>query len=103
MENKENKARNLFQKLCSYRLRIDRNGKTVVNWSSLFSLACLILAPHMSIAGIVLLIRHRRSLRVADGGDRLTSGSRFSLVFCRPGWLLYCLAVLGMILFSYLV
>ena len=54
MENKENKARNLFQKLCSYRLRIDRNGKTVVNWSSLFSLACLILAPHMSIAGIVL-------------------------------------------------
>ena len=27
MENKENKARNLFQKLFSYRLRIDRNGK----------------------------------------------------------------------------
>ncbi len=54
MENKGNKARGLFQKLCSYRLRIDRNGKTVVNWSSLFSLACLILAPHMSIAGIIL-------------------------------------------------
>ena len=54
MENKSNKAMGLFQKLCSYRLRIDRNGKTVVNWSSLFSLACLILAPHMSIAGIIL-------------------------------------------------
>ncbi len=55
------------------------------------------------IAGIVLLIRHRRSLRVADEGDQLRPGSRFAMVFCRPGWLLYCLAVLGMILFSYLV
>ena len=54
MENKSSKALGLFQKLCSCRLRIDRNGKTVVNWSSLFSLACLILAPHMSIAGIIL-------------------------------------------------
>lgn len=54
MENKSNKAMGLFQKLCSYRLRIDRNGKTIVNWSSLFSLVCLILAPHMSIAGIIL-------------------------------------------------
>ncbi len=56
-----------------------------------------------SIAGIVLLIRHRRSFRVADGGDLLGPGGRFGLVFCRPGWLLYCLAVLAMILFSYLV
>ena len=56
-----------------------------------------------SIAGIVLLIRHRRSLRVADGEDRLAAGSRFTLVFCRPGWLLYCLAALAMIVFSYLV
>ena len=56
-----------------------------------------------SIAGIVLLIRHRRSLRVADGGDRLASGSRFSLVFCRPGWLLYCLAALAVVVISYLI
>ena len=56
-----------------------------------------------SIAGIVLLIRHRRSLRVADGGDQLTSGSRFSLVFCRPGWLLYCLAALAVVVISYLL
>ncbi len=55
-----------------------------------------------SIAGIVLLIRHRRSLRVADGSDSLQPGSRFSLVFCRPGWLLYCLAALVMIVVSYL-
>ena len=56
-----------------------------------------------SIAGIVLLIRYRRSLRVADGGDRLGPGSRFTLVFCRPGWLLYCLAALAVVVFSYLV
>ena len=55
-----------------------------------------------SVAGIVLLIRRRRSLRVADGGDLLRSGDRFALVFCRPGWLLYCLAVLVMIVLSYL-
>ena len=55
-----------------------------------------------SIAGIVLLFRHKRSLRVADGRDLLGPGSRFSLVFCRPAWLLYCLAVLAMIVISYL-
>ncbi len=56
-----------------------------------------------SVAGIVLLIRHRRSLRVADGADLLRSDSRFSLVFCSPGWLLYCLAVLAVMVLSYLV
>ena len=55
-----------------------------------------------SIAGIVLLIRHRRSLRVADGGDMLQPGGRFTVVFCRPGWILYCLAVLTMMVISYL-
>ena len=54
-----------------------------------------------SVAGIVLLVRHRRSLRVADGRDLLGPGSRFSLVFCRPGWLLYCLAVLAVIVAGY--
>ena len=54
MENNSSKAKGLLQKLFRYRLRIDRNGKTIVNWSSLFSLVCLILAPHMSIAGIIL-------------------------------------------------
>ncbi len=56
-----------------------------------------------SIAGIVLLIRNRRSLRVGDEGDLLRKGDRFSLVFCRPGWLLYCLAALAMTVISYLL
>ena len=57
MENRENKGSkvmSIFQKLYNCRLRIDKKGKTILNWSSLFSLACLILAPHMSIAGIIL-------------------------------------------------
>ena len=46
---------NILQKMYHYRLRIDRkDGKAILNWSSLFSLACLLLAPHMTIAGIVL-------------------------------------------------
>ncbi|MBO7662235.1 MAG: hypothetical protein J6U01_02595 [Clostridia bacterium] len=49
------KAMNILQKMYHYRLRIDRkDGKAILNWSSLFSLACLLLAPHMTIAGIVL-------------------------------------------------
>jgi len=59
MENNENtnkggKAMSIFQKLYCYRLKIDRKGKTILNWSSLFSLLCLILAPHVSIIGIIL-------------------------------------------------
>ena len=53
-ENKGSKVMSIFQKLYNCRLRIDKKGKTILNWSSLFSLACLILAPHMSIAGIIL-------------------------------------------------
>lgn len=55
-ENKTvSKAMNVLQKMYHYRLRIDRkDGKAILNWSSLFSLACLILAPHMTIAGIIL-------------------------------------------------
>ncbi len=55
-ENKTvSKAMNVLQKMYHYRLRIDRkDGKAILNWSSLFSLACLLLAPHMTIAGIIL-------------------------------------------------
>jgi len=55
-----------------------------------------------SVAGIVLLIRHRRSLRVSAEGDLLSRSGRFSLVFCRPGWILYCLAALAMMIIVYL-
>ncbi len=56
-----------------------------------------------AVAGIVMLIRHRRMLRVGDGEDRLSAGSRFSLVFARPGWILYVLCILVMAAMNYLL
>ncbi len=55
-----------------------------------------------SVAGVVLLIKHRRRLRVADGQDLLGPGSRFLLPFLNPGWVLYFFAALAVILLSYL-
>ncbi len=63
--------------------------------------ALLLLAA--CVAGIVMFFRRRRSLRVADGADLLSPGSRFALVFCRPAWLLYCLAVLTVMAVNYLL
>ena len=63
---------NILQKLYNYRFRIDRNGKTIVNLSSLFSLACLLLAPHMTIAGVIislLLGYHIEFVNEADDTD----------------------------------
>ncbi len=54
MSNENSRAKSIFQRLYNYRLKIDRNGKPILNFSSLFSLACLIFAPHMTIAGIIL-------------------------------------------------
>ena len=68
----KNKGLNLLQKFYRYRLKIDRNGTPIVNLSSLFSIACLIFAPHMSIAGIVLslILGYHISLETeGDAGD----------------------------------
>ena len=54
MSNENSRAKSIFQRLYNYRLKIDRNGKPILNFSSLFSMACLIFAPHMTIAGIIL-------------------------------------------------
>lgn len=56
-----------------------------------------------AIAGIVMLVKHRRMLHVGDGEDRLGPGSRFSLVFARPGWVLYVLCILVMTAVNYLL
>ncbi|MBR4702830.1 MAG: CPBP family intramembrane metalloprotease [Oscillospiraceae bacterium] len=54
-----------------------------------------------SVAGIVLLLTRRRSLRVADGQDLLGPGSRFVLPFLNPGWILYLFAALAVMLLRY--
>ena len=52
-------------------------------------------------------VQFERAERHLGGLDhdfqKLRSGDRFALVFCRPGWLLYCLAALAMTLISYLL
>ena len=53
-ENNGAKAKNFLQKLYNFRLKIDRKGKSIINVSSIFALACLIFAPHMTIAGTII-------------------------------------------------
>ncbi len=52
MENNKGKAKNFLQKMYRFRVKVDRNGKPIVNISSIFGLACLIFAPHMTIVGV---------------------------------------------------
>ena len=48
------KALNLLQKLYRSRIKIHKGTTTVFNVSVLFSALCLLLAPHMTIAGIIV-------------------------------------------------
>lgn len=56
MENntRGTKAKNFLQKMYNLRLKVDKQGKPIVNVSSIFGLACLLFAPHMTIAGIAV-------------------------------------------------
>ena len=69
MEKNSSKGMNLIQKLYRYRLKIDRKGTPIVNLSSLFCIPCLILAPHMSIAGIILSLVLGYHIRLEAEGD----------------------------------
>ena len=72
MEKKKNNGMNLIQKLYRFRLKIDRKGAPIVNLSSLFCIPCLLFAPHMSIAGIIvsLILGYHISLESeGDTGD----------------------------------
>lgn len=48
------KAINLLQKLYRSRVKIRKGDTNVVNVSVLFAAACLLLAPHMTIAGVII-------------------------------------------------
>ena len=70
--NKGAKARNFLQKMYNFRFKVDRKGKPIVNVSSVFGLACLIFAPHMTIAGIILSLVLGYQVRFEsedDGGE----------------------------------
>ena len=51
--NRGNKAKNFLQKLYHFRVKVDKQDKPIANVSSIFALACLIFAPHMTIVGVV--------------------------------------------------
>ncbi|MBR4576953.1 MAG: DUF4342 domain-containing protein [Clostridia bacterium] len=56
MENNTNnrgeKAKSILQKMFHFRVKVDnKQGKPIVNVSSIFGLACLLFAPHMTIVG----------------------------------------------------
>ena len=50
--NRGNKAKNFLQKLYHFRVKVDKQDKPIANVSSIFALACLIFAPHMTIIGV---------------------------------------------------
>ena len=52
-ETKE-KALNLLQKLYRSRIKIRKGDTSIVNVSVLFGGLCLLLAPHMTIAGVII-------------------------------------------------
>ena len=54
-----------------------------------------------AVAGVVLLIKHRKKLYVGDEYDRL-KGIRFSTAFCTGGFALYLLASLAVCAMAYI-
>ena len=69
--NKGNKAKNFLQKLYHFRVKVDKQGKPIANVSSIFALACLIFAPHMTIVGVVasLLLGYQIRFESEDMDD----------------------------------
>ena len=57
------KAKNFFQKMYHFRVKVNKQDKPIVNVSSLFGLACLLFAPHMTIIGVVAALVMGYSIR----------------------------------------
>lgn len=79
---------------------LTRPADAILPLAGLAVYALLVVAA--AVTGIVLLIRHRRSLRVADGQDLLGPADRFGLAFLNPGFILYVFAALAVMVMSYL-
>ena len=76
--NNKSKGINLLQKLYRYRLKIDRNGTPIVNLSSLFCLASLIFAPHVTIAGLIISLILGYHINLDSEGDAKDLEQSFS-------------------------
>ena len=67
--NKGSKAGNFLQKMFRFRVKVDRKGEPIVNVSSIFGLACLIFAPHMTIVGVVAALLLGYQIHFEAEGD----------------------------------
>ena len=57
------KAKNIFQKMYNFRVKVNKQEKPIINVSSIFALACLIFAPHVTIIGTVAALVMGYSVR----------------------------------------
>ena len=62
--------KNILDELTAYRVKVERDGKEVVNVPGLLALPCLLAAPKMSIIGIVAAPLLGCSIRVENGNGK---------------------------------
>ena len=67
--NRGSKAGSFLQKMYHFRVKVNRKGQPIVNVSSLFGLACLIFAPHMTIVGVVAALLLGYQIHFESEGD----------------------------------
>ena len=66
------KAKNFLQKMYRFRVKVDKQGKSIINVSSIFGLFALIFAPHVTIIGTIaaLLMGYQFSFESEDMDDK---------------------------------
>ena len=51
---KENKVKDFLKKIYHFRMKVDKQGKPIINVSAVFGLVCLIFAPKLTVASVIL-------------------------------------------------
>ena len=64
-------AKSFLDELTGYRVKVERDGKEVVNVPGLLALPCLLAAPKMSLIGIVAAPLLGCSIRVENNGKEV--------------------------------
>ena len=78
MENNNgSKVGGFLKKMFHFRLKVDRKGQPIVNVSSIFGLACLLFAPHMTIVGVVASLLLGYQIHFESEGDDKELEERF--------------------------
>ena len=66
------KVKNFLQKMYRFRVKVDKQGKSIINVSSIFGLFALIFAPHVTIIGTIaaLLMGYQFRFESEDMDDK---------------------------------